>query len=265
MKNTKRSMIITTVLMVVVLVVAISTSTFAWYTASNTGSATSAALKSAESSAANIAVGWNRDATGSSIAFSSTVQSLFPMCPKEVPTAGASSIVFNSANIDLEGNFNTPSDKTAWTINNPALGTETTDDDSDDVGADTLHSFFVINHNINTGATVTMTAEFTGDNAEKLLVAVFVDNELKAIITEVSQYVVGTIGTGNVTNANDLTKTSALKVAPSTGFEFSLAAKADAGTAHTAEIKIMAWLDGTLLTSANAGKTTTFSFGFTAA
>ena len=58
MKNAKKSMFITTILMVAVLIVAVSTATFAWYTASGTGSATGAVVQSAASGDANIAVDW---------------------------------------------------------------------------------------------------------------------------------------------------------------------------------------------------------------
>ena len=258
MKNTKRSMLITTVLMVVVLVVAISTSTFAWYTASTSGSATSAVLKSAESGDANIAVGWDSSSTGNTIVFSDTEQSLAPMCPTAELVADAAGITFNSAPIDLTGAFGTVTSPNPWQIKNAQVGEE---GDAGYIAKDSKSSFFVINHNINSGVNVKMTAEFTGDNTDKLLVAVFVNDKLQKVITGMASYVVGEIGEGKVENMSGLTNSTELITSGSNGLTFSLDAK-DGTNNNFAKITIMAWLDGTALTSADAGKTTGFSFSF---
>ncbi|MBO5773680.1 MAG: hypothetical protein J6R44_02475, partial [Clostridia bacterium] len=58
MKNAKKSMFITTILMVAVLIVAVSTATFAWYTAAAGGSVGTSTITSAKSQEANITIGW---------------------------------------------------------------------------------------------------------------------------------------------------------------------------------------------------------------
>ena len=56
MKRTRKSLFISTVLMVVLLVVAISTATFAWYSAQSTATAQNAKLTTAATTDANIAL-----------------------------------------------------------------------------------------------------------------------------------------------------------------------------------------------------------------
>lgn len=80
MKSTKKSLFITTIAMVVLMVVALSTATFAWYTSSSEVSAVSTQISTATSSEANIAIGWNPDATGKSVEFKDSGL-LVPMVP----------------------------------------------------------------------------------------------------------------------------------------------------------------------------------------
>lgn len=76
-----------------------------------------------------------------------------------------------------------------------------------------------------------------------------------------ASYVVGEIGEGKVENMSGLTNSTELITSGSNGLTFSLDAK-DGTNNNFAKITIMAWLDGTALTSADAGKTTGFSFSF---
>lgn len=81
MKSTKKSLFITTIAMVVLMVVALSTATFAWYTTSNVVYAdTDTQISTATSSAANIAIGWESGATGTSVEFADAT-GLVPMVP----------------------------------------------------------------------------------------------------------------------------------------------------------------------------------------
>lgn len=87
MKKMKKSMFITTLMMVVLLVVALSTSTFAWFSANDTVSATQTTMTAATSSAANIAIGWGAgdNYMGSSISFANGTD-LAPAIPTYRPT-----------------------------------------------------------------------------------------------------------------------------------------------------------------------------------
>jgi len=82
----RKSMFISTVLMVVLLIVALSTATFAWFSANNTVIATQTTMTAATSTDANITIGWttNPQEMGSSISFDSA-SALHPTIPKLKP------------------------------------------------------------------------------------------------------------------------------------------------------------------------------------
>lgn len=86
MKTMRKSMFISTVLMVVLLIVALSTATFAWFSANNTVIATQTTMTAATSTDANITIGWtsNPSEMGSSISFDSA-SALHPTIPKLKP------------------------------------------------------------------------------------------------------------------------------------------------------------------------------------
>jgi hypothetical protein len=84
MKHMKKSMFITTLLMVVLLVVALSTATFAWFSANNTVTAQQATMTAATSSAANIQISWDNETWGSTISFENDTD-LQPSVPKMRP------------------------------------------------------------------------------------------------------------------------------------------------------------------------------------
>ncbi len=258
MKSTKKSLFITTIAMVVLMVVALSTATFAWYTSSTTATATSAALQAAQSSDANIAVGWTNDATTTTIVFNDAAQEVAPMVPNAALAEDAASITFQSAPIDFESKFGAVTAGTPWTVKNAVVGE---DGQPGYIAADSKTSFFVVNNNVNAAATVKMTATFTGDNKDGLLVAVFVNGKLKAVLTERADYKVGPVTTGQ---ASSLLESKAdLIVAPTTGFTIDLA-KDSGATDNYAEITINAWLDGDWLTQTYAGGAAGFKFDFTA-
>ncbi len=62
MKHMKKSMFFSTILMVVLLIVALSTATFAWFTSNEQVSATETKLTAAKSSEANITIDWLNEA-----------------------------------------------------------------------------------------------------------------------------------------------------------------------------------------------------------
>lgn len=261
MKNTKRSMLITTVLMVVVLVVAISTSTFAWYTSSNSGTASQANLTAAASSDANIAVGWTNDATSTEITFDSASQTVSPMVPSQALTAEMeyANLSFQTAPIDNSGLFGPVTTVQAdgyWTV-------------SDGADADEKTSFFVVNNNVNADATVNMTCTFATaiegeayENNDKLVVAVFVNGKLAGVFSKLSAYYVGPVVQGNPNGGETGLETSTVGLTDT--IEISLK-KDTNGTNNYAEITVKAWLDGQQLTQAYAGKNAAFSFSFVAA
>ena len=106
-----------------------------------------------------------------------------------------------------------------------------------------------------------MKAAISGDLADMLCIAVFVDGELKSVLTGMSAYRVGPITQGEAYTT--LADSTALLTAATTGFTFDLTASGTIG--NSAEITIAAWLDGESLVSSEAGKSAAFDFNFTAA
>jgi len=74
-----KSLFISTIAMVVLLVVALATGTFAWYTSQNTASADSAGLSTAASTSATIALAWTPSGNTTNVTFG--VSQVEPMIP----------------------------------------------------------------------------------------------------------------------------------------------------------------------------------------
>ena len=267
--KTKKSMFITTILMVAVLIVAVSTATFAWYTATGATTASEAKITSAQSSEANISIGWEANAKTPSITFVNGADGLKPMAPKTalekgVTTFDAFKANLYSSTLDLDGKFNsTPSTaETPWLSN----GTGATD-----------NKFYIINNNVNSAENIkmTMTQAAYNDNAEttdvdesinnnsKVVVAVFVEGYLAGVFAPGGSFVYGTITQGdayedlddevNVNGNDDL-------IVDEIVIELDAATSATAGTAKF--IQVVAWLDGEDLTQTYAGYEANFSFNF---
>lgn len=161
MKHMKKSMLITTVMMVVLLVVALSTATFAWYTSSNTVSTTPSTVNSAESSGANIAIGWEATTPvgRSSLEFVTDNYPYNPMVPgvDEGETFELTNATkFYTANMS----FNELVNHSSAT---PYVGKQA------DTNATT---FYIVNYSLK-ATDISFTANVTGENAARLRVAVF--------------------------------------------------------------------------------------------
>lgn len=90
-KTMKKSMFFTTILMVVLLIVALSTATFAWFSANNTVTATQTTMTAATSTSASIEIGWDTGNMGSSISFD-PVNMMQPAIPEEKPRRSAENV-----------------------------------------------------------------------------------------------------------------------------------------------------------------------------
>lgn len=97
-----KSLFISTVAMVVMLIVALSVGTFAWYTAQETVTANDAVVGTATSTEAAIAIGWTAGASSSSVSFGAK-DDLRPMIPTSKPASGASLPSFQEAQLELQG------------------------------------------------------------------------------------------------------------------------------------------------------------------
>ncbi|MBR2480059.1 MAG: hypothetical protein IKB56_02000, partial [Clostridia bacterium] len=252
MKNAKKSMFITTILMVAVLIVAVSTATFAWYTTTTAVSASQATVKSASSESADIAIDWVSASTSTAIVLEGG-PAIQPMAPTAAVTADTkkATMSFNTAPVDLEGNFTAAGATTApWALSH----TVTTGEEPDQV-TNTYTSFYVINNNYNEATSVKMTATFGGTLADNLCVAVFVGNDILGVFAK-NDYEVGAITEGGTLTTCDF------RVDPTDATDNYLTI-ADIAARGNAEISVYAWIDGVELTSVLANQeVATFSFSF---
>ena len=249
MKNAKKSMFITTILMVAVLIVAVSTATFAWYTATTSISATTAVVSSASSTSADIGIDWtaNLATTSTSITLDSESKVL-PMVPTAAITEGATAITFNSAPINLDGKFTgSVTNPAPWTIKHV---------EGEEPDQTTYTSFHVINKNYNEAVTVKMTVtDLAGDLADNLCIAVFAGTQVIGVFAN-QDYNVGTITIGNESTALG---TCDYRVAATTG-SITLP---EIAARQSVQISVYAWINGGELTSFYANKdVASFSFAF---
>ena len=250
MKHAKKSMFITTVLMVAVLIVAVSTATFAWYTANNTATANEVGLTSASSTSANIAIGWDANSTSSTITLGTPDATTFfnPTIPEAKlvkDTTTFATTKFQTAGIDSLGKFTAAGTTgNAWTAKEGTVAKD----------------FYVINHNATSGATVTLDCAITGTLAAKLCVAVYVNGNLAGLYTNglTGGYTYGTIAKDAL--ASGLSKDTTIfdKVT------FDLTAKIPEQDDHYAVINFYAWLDGAATVDADANQDVAFAFTFNA-
>lgn len=163
MKHMKKSMFITTVMMVVLLIVAVSTATFAWYTSSNTVNTVATQVNSAQSTGANISIGWTESTPvgTSSLEFYTNSTPFSPMVPTITEAEGTFSFTnattFYTANISY-GTLSNHGTATPY-IGKQAEGGSST--------------FYVINYSATKATNITFDSNETGENAARLRVAVF--------------------------------------------------------------------------------------------
>lgn len=256
MKNAKKSMFITTILMVAVLIVAVSTATFAWYTTNDRAGAQTVEMTSASSSSANIAVGWDKTATGTTITFVTPEDATYDPASPSAMALGQKydATKFFTAGIAADKTFTaagTPAD--VWTVSN---GEE---------GDAAKSSFFVINYNATEAETVAINVSFSGDNADKLCMAIFNGGDLIGITRNdiTKKYLVGAINAGDLsTGAEGGLQES--DVALDDTITIELGKYEDNGSAHYAEISVYAWLEGGTTGDAAAGKDVSFTMSFVA-
>ncbi|MDR2267111.1 MAG: hypothetical protein LBE09_05970, partial [Christensenellaceae bacterium] len=89
MKANKKSMLFSTILMVVLLIVAISTASYAWFSTNSSVTVTNTEVTAAKSQSASIAIGWTlaqAESGNVSISFTGVTDdnALEPMMPKNI-------------------------------------------------------------------------------------------------------------------------------------------------------------------------------------
>jgi len=256
-------MFFSSILMIVILVVALSTSTFAWFTSSATASVTPTALYSATSSSANISIGWETDSKNTVVSFApsgSGSNGIQPMIPTTDLSAGltpAGAAAFITATAMLNANgvpaFSTDSGPaTPW--------------EQSKAGEPTTDSLFIMNWNTLAGATVTITPTVTAveDEEEDLI---DITDAFRLAVWAGTQYL-GTYGKTPTTWAESFAQGDPTSSLTNTytnvaNFTFNLD-KASTAAATSKQIFIIAWFDGAKLGDSWANQSVTFSLAVSA-
>lgn len=257
----KKSTLISTLAMVVIVALALTTATFAWYTANDSVTAKSTVTAAATGSA-NIIItdGSDSNKSGVAITLTDVGEELLPMAPKTdwsaEPAEGEDPISFTDAKLDTytankaDGKFT-------------ANGTQST--------AYLASSFTVTNKSPNTAvATLKISLtdiaieneaeDDTRSNIPALRVAIFQDGEFKGVLASTASTVTcGEIVKGEMLNPAADTNPDAFStgaVTEITNLDVTSLADYDGVTT----ISFIAWFDGSVLDDAGQGAGVTFTF-----
>lgn len=268
-----KSIFISTIAMVVLLVVALATGTFAWYTAQNTVNATAASVGAVQSNSAAIGLGWsNATATASTIALG--MGTVRPMIPTAAPATGDAAPTFAEALLSTDGlgnpYVNSVQGGTPWT----QVGWNGTANTSDT-------TLYIGNIDQTNEVAVTVTVDIAAHVADTdlndlLRVAIYYAGTTPSAYTYV-----GTWGAGTAYE-EDLATVFAALVDPDVltpaeiavvGNQFTLISDATASGVtipltggQSRQLYIYAWLEGTSLDTTNMTlANAVFTVNFTAA
>ena len=240
-----KGLLAVSIIMLALLLVALSTATFAWFssgTSVNIASIAFTASSDSEGGANELILCWDKDnipASNTDLNFSN---------PDEIdPTVPLNKPVFDAAYTDfVTNNFFTAAQSTGGepirfasspVATNPAVCK------SDNKEYD---RFFIVNKSAGAGMMISVSYEISGDNAAALCVAMFVDGKLKGIMTSADEICYGKIVAGAETSS--LGKDGEI-VRKSGELNFYLDSSASQDGSNIAEIRLVAWYDGNSLTN----------------
>ena len=254
-KFMKKRLLITSIVMMLVVAVALSTATYAWFTSASSVSASSVTLTAATNDAAALGISWTTGNYGTSISGSFDGGTLAPMAPTAYTvgtttiSSGVNQIAFNTATIK--------SDPTNGLIFGAAGAPATPYTWTDGLAQNPHYSFHVKNLAPagTTNVTVTITAAITGAAADLTRVAIFKDDELLGVIANDkaadtrADVAVGTIQNGGIV-------ASFPTVSAANTLSYTLNADTDS------EIAVIMWLDGALFDETRSTETASVALSF---
>ena len=260
----KKRLLITSIVMMLVVAVALSTATYAWFT-SNAGVTASSITMIAESNAgASIGIAWGTDQLASAITAKAPAEGtkFAPMAPATCEEGvTAVGVQFQTATIKSSGGeyvFNGPSNTSAFEYESA-----------------TNQKFFrVANTSTSNNASVQMTLfDVTGNTAaldasNLLRVGVFTSATSDGTYTlaKVLSVTAGQeVAYGTITGgaAVDALVAENHEYTTAASYTFSLA-NLTTGTGSVLYFKVIAWMDGYALNDATASSSATFGLNFTA-
>ena len=261
----KKRLLITSIVMMLVVAVALSTATYAWFTSNSNVKATAITMRAETNSAASIGISWTDSVYGTSIDAVSPGSTTY-----YAPTA-ISSLTTNTKLEDITWSSATIKDVGG----NPTFNSDVTTDSStlaytwnDGTGEGKNHTSFYIHNgsNANTLSNVTATVTITGDATDFIRVGFFKFNPsdskyyLKGVITDAYTYTAASGTSENGTKYYDLNGEEVLTGDGTTAIPASAftrvarsATTAALGTA-TAETQVSSVItDTAILTSVSLG------------
>ena len=270
----KKRLLITSIVMMLVVAVALSTATYAWFTSSAAVTASDITLKAASNTGAALGIGWDGVAYGTEIeAAGFSGLEVNPICPtaltkKTAQASGSdfSSIVWKTTTItgqsngaDVFGDVADAASTDRYVLSNTGAASTT-------VYLKNLSATNAI-----TGVTLTadiqqQTADKNGSDLIRIGVFKKVGStfELLDVMGVSGQKVtIGTPVKGQTAAQASVDSTSYTVVNATTGIDVTFGAGLAANTAM--ELKIVIWMDGLALNDAKSGFDAQIDFTFTAA
>lgn len=249
----KKTTFLSTVLLLAVLAVALSTATFAWFSANNIVNVSSITF-TADSSAGNgdLAIGWNEgDVDSYRLYFASPLENndlIAPMMPERLPETGVTTL----ADFAADGYF------TTGTQVNLAAGGAVYQYDGDPAApylcrSDTDYErteFYLINKNAQLDMRVRVEYETGGTLGDRLCVALFADGLFLGVMTSAEK-----VSYGTITSGADVAATSS-----SSDIIFpSLAMTLTVPSAGSVRLTLAAWYDGVAMGDDDVNEESTLS------
>ena len=269
----KKRLLITSIVMMLVVAVALSTATYAWFTSNATVSASQVTLTADSASGTALGIGWYGGTTGTSIQTAAPSGSLAPMIPAAINTTQnsetalsafsfAGSTIYTSGGISMfnaENQTNNVYARTPYTLTQSSA-------------SETV--FYLENLSGTKDITsITLTATIAGDAKDLVRIAIFTcgttysataaDYSLVDVLVDSAATTATGTCYGNVAANGPILGQTGTALS-----SYTAKTTKDLGglTRSTSKyFKIVMWLDGDALTDAFAGDAATIDLSFTAA
>ena len=238
-----RSLIITSILMVALLIVALSTATFAWFSASNVVNLTSISFTASsrhegtQETTGGLLIAWEENATDEQLSGEISIASgthMLPMIPLTAPVTDVTTYA------DFIGSFRTATqvatDDGVRYAGNPIAATPYTCCKPIVPGEPSPTAFYLYNTG-DYAMQVSVAYDIGGDNAESLRVAVFTEGIYRGTLRKGDLHY-GTIVRGALVSEQDKVAYDAENV---TKVQFSIP------ETDSVDVRLVAWYDGVLL------------------
>lgn len=251
----KKRMFLTTSIVVLLLLVALSTATFAWFSASNVVnvSVISFIASSSNASGGDLAIAWTEDGVDTyEISFAKNFD-MNPMIPQNAPYIGQTYESFLSYEKDdtVISNFHSSAQSYIEEEEKYCyVGAILSETPKKCVSVNGLDEFYLINKNADFAQNVTVKYEISGDNAKALCVALFADGILIGIMGGGENLYYGDIVSGAAVDTQSFL-TNVISASEEINFQI------DAGGIK--KMQMLAWYSGVDLDNSGAEKTATLS------